>query len=85
MAQRKGVSIKGRREEREPDVELTTPHGTSIVVDSKRAEALLKRAPLQFGDGKMRRYAPAGEDIEVEPEVSGAQPPRKGSRENTEE
>lgn len=79
----KGVSVNRKREEKRAEVDLITPHGSQITVDSKRAEGLLARAPITFNDGKMRKYVLAGEDNEVGPATSGASAPRKGTGANT--
>lgn len=80
-----GVARDKRREKARADVELITPHGAEITVPATRAEQLLARPPIRFVDNVERRYvrADSGEDIEVGTAVTGAQPPRKGDRQNT--
>jgi hypothetical protein len=79
----KGVSVNRKREEKRAEVDLITPHGAQITVDSKRAEGLLARAPITFNDGVSRKYVRAGEDPTVEPQRTGASAPRKGTGANT--
>lgn len=87
MAQR-GVQIDKRRKRETRDVELRTPHGGTVTVTPTRAEQLLTRAPIAFGDGTFRRYVEADSDESTEVELSApgvtkAQPPRQGNKENT--
>lgn len=77
-----GVRVDKKRVKETADTTLITPHGTEIVVTKSRAEALLARTPVRFGDGTARKYAKPGEDNEVQPTVSKANPPRKGDGRN---
>lgn len=77
-----GVRVDKRREKELADTTITTPHGTEVTVTKSRAAALLARTPIRFGDGTARKYVLAGEDNEVQPTVSKANPPRKGDGRN---
>jgi hypothetical protein len=80
-----GIRIDKRRERETADVELVTPHGTEITVTKSRAEALLARSPIAFGDGVFRKYvtADSGDSNEVAPAQTRAAAPRKGSGANS--
>lgn len=80
-----GIARDKKREKERAEVELTTPYGAEITVGAKRADALLARPPIAFGDGVWRRYALAGEEntVDVEAERSAAKPPRQGTKANT--
>ncbi len=78
-----GVRTDKNRVKEVRNVDLVTPHGTTITVTAGRAAALLARPSIRMGDGVARTYAPAGEDNIEDAPVSGATPPRKGDRVNT--
>lgn len=82
-----GIQRDKRRKDEPRNVELRNPHGGTITVTATRAEQLLKRPPIGFGDGVFRRYveADSGESVEVELSRTGAKPPRQGSKDNTPE
>lgn len=81
-----GVTVNRKREKRQKNVEISTPYGSNIVVTESRAATLLKRPPVRLGDGLLRAYKEgADQDTIVEEQQSGAKPPRRGARENTEE
>jgi hypothetical protein len=78
------VQIDKKRVKETANVDLITPHGTEITVTPTRAQHLLARPALSFGDGVWRKYAPAGEDNVVSKGTqTGAKPPRKGTGENS--
>lgn len=47
-------------------VDLVSPNGTEVTVSEDRAEALLKRVPIQRGDGSWHKYARVGESTAVD-------------------
>ncbi len=54
-------------------VELISPHGTLVEVREDRAESLLKRGAVTFGDGKFRVWTLASEATDGKPrEVDAA-------------
>ncbi len=77
------VQIDKKRKKETPSVELVTPHGAEITVTPSRAEQLLSRPAITFGDGVFRKYAEAGESNVVESAKTGATAPRKGSGVNS--
>lgn len=78
------MQLDKKRERAVADTELISPHGARIEVSKARAESLLSRPGIRFGDGKERKYAAPNESNVVETtEVTGAKPPRSGGRSNS--
>lgn len=60
-------------------VEMISPHGTLVEVAEDRAESLINRGAVQFGDGKFRKWSYAedsddGKPLEVDASESAATP-----------
>ena len=79
-----GVSINRTRKQTTPDVTIVSPYGTLMTVSAARADSLLNRPAIAFGDGVFRKYALEGEDTVVPTEQTKATGPRVGTRANTE-
>ena len=79
-----GVQRDRKRKVEPATVDLITPHGSEITVTKARADVLLARAPLPFGDNTFRKYVLAGEDnvVSTVEARTAARAPRRGNNES---